>query len=59
MRNSSNVEKPVRRASRRLVDWLKPSHGTKVHSLVDKIYYPDNLRLAWEKMRANRGSGPG
>ena len=57
MRNSSNNEKPVRRASRRLVDWLKPSQGTKVHSLVDKIYQPDNLRLAWEKVRANRGSG--
>ena len=57
MRNSSNTEKPVRRASRRLVDWLKPSHGTKVHSLVDKIYHPGNLRLAWEKVRANRGSG--
>lgn len=57
MRNSSENEKPVRRASRRLVDWLKPSHGTKVHSLVDKIYHPGNLRLAWEKVRANRGSG--
>ena len=39
------------------MDWLKPSHGTKVHSLVDKIYQPGNLRLAWGKVRANRGSG--
>lgn len=57
MRNSSKIEKPVRRPSRRLVDWLKPSHGTKVHSLVDKVYQPGNLRLAWEKVKANRGSG--
>lgn len=57
MRNSSENEKPVRRAPRRLVDWLKPSHGNKVHSLVDKIYHPGNLRLAWEKVKCNRGSG--
>ncbi len=57
MRISSDSEKPVRRASRRLVDWLKPSHGTKVHSLVDKIYHPENLHVAWKKVKANRGSG--
>jgi len=39
------------------VDWLKSSHGTKVHSLVDKIYHPENLREAWKKVKANRGSG--
>jgi hypothetical protein len=57
MRISSDSEKPVRRASRRLVDWLKSSHGTKVPSLVDKIYHPENLRVAWRKVKANRGSG--
>ena len=39
------------------MDWLKSSHGTKVHSLVDKIYHPENLREAWKKVKANRGSG--
>ncbi len=57
MRNSSEEEKPVRRAPRRLEDWLKASHGNKVHSLVDRIYHPGNLRLAWEKVKSNRGSG--
>jgi RNA-directed DNA polymerase len=28
-----------------------------VHSLVDKVYQPKNLRGAWEKVKANRGSG--
>lgn len=29
----------------------------KVHSLVDKVYHPTNLKLAWEKVKSNRGSG--
>ena len=28
-----------------------------MHSLVDKVYQPENLRAAWEKVKANRGSG--
>lgn len=30
---------------------------TKVHSLIDKIYSQSNLKVAWEKVRANRGAG--
>ena len=29
----------------------------KVHSLVDKVYHPTNLKLAWKKVKSNRGSG--
>jgi retron-type reverse transcriptase len=29
----------------------------KVHSLVDKVYKRKNLEMAWEKVKANRGSG--
>jgi len=29
----------------------------KVHSLIDKVYHPTNLKLAWKKVRSNRGSG--
>jgi RNA-directed DNA polymerase len=29
----------------------------KVHSLIDKVYHPTNLKLAWEAVRANKGSG--
>ena len=29
----------------------------KVHSLVDKIYSRKNLKLAWERVRANQGAG--
>ena len=56
-RNSSSTEKPLCRAPRRLVDWLNPDGQKKVHSLVDKVYQPKNLRAAWEKVKANRGSG--
>jgi RNA-directed DNA polymerase len=56
-RNSSTTEKPLCRAPRRLVDWLNPDGQKKVHSLVDKVYQPKNLRGAWEKVKANRGSG--
>jgi RNA-directed DNA polymerase len=56
-RNSSTKEKPLCRSPRRLVDWLNPNGQKKVHSLVDKVYQPKNLRAAWEKVKANRGSG--
>lgn len=29
----------------------------KVHSLIDKVYYPKNLEIAWEKVKSNKGSG--
>jgi RNA-directed DNA polymerase len=31
--------------------------GGKWHSLNDKVYRPRNLRAAWEKVQANKGSG--
>ena len=39
------------------MDWLNPDGQRKVHSLVDKVYQPKNLHAAWEKVKANRGSG--
>ena len=56
-RKSSMSEKPRSDRVRRLVDWLNPKGERKVHSLVDKIYKPKNLELAWEQVRKNRGSG--
>src|SRR5215471_4887152 len=56
-RNSSNAEKPLCHSPRRLVDWLNPDGQKKVHSLVDKVYQLKNLRAAWDKVKANRGSG--
>jgi len=56
-RKSSLSEKPIRRHSRRLVDWLNLAGARKVHSLVDKIYKMKNLELAWEKVRQNKGAG--
>ena len=50
-------EKPVRSAPRRLVDWINPTGARKVHSLIDKVYQRKNLEMAWEKVKANRGSG--
>lgn len=29
----------------------------KVHSLIDKVYQPTNLRMAWDMVKANKGSG--
>ena len=29
----------------------------KVHSLIDKVYQPTNLRIAWDMVKANKGSG--
>jgi RNA-directed DNA polymerase len=50
-------EKPVHRRVRRLAEWLNPTNAKKVHSLVDKVYQRKNLEIAWERVRANRGSG--
>jgi RNA-directed DNA polymerase len=56
-RNSSFSENPVRSRPRRLVDWINPTGAKKVHSLIDKVYKRKNLEMAWEKVKANRGSG--
>jgi retron-type reverse transcriptase len=56
-RNSSFSEKPVRSRLRRLVDWINLTGAKKVHSLIDKVYKRKNLEMAWEKVKANRGSG--
>ena len=66
---NSLCEKPERHASRRLSDHLvlegrkQKVHSLvlegrkqKVHSLVDKVYSRKNLKLAWERVRANRGA---
>lgn len=37
--------------------WGRKSLEFKVHSLIDKVYKPRNLYIAWEKVRANKGSG--
>ncbi|MFB9759846.1 reverse transcriptase domain-containing protein [Ectobacillus funiculus] len=29
----------------------------KIHSLIDKVYRPINLLMAWEKVKENKGSG--
>src|SRR6516165_5020101 len=50
-------EKPVRSRLRRLVDWINLTGAKKVHSLIDKVYKRKNLEIAWEKVKANRGSG--
>ena len=56
-RTSSTSEKPLCQSPRRLTDWLNPDGQRKVHSMIDKVYQPKNLRAAWEKVKANRGSG--
>ena len=50
-------EIPVHPRPRRLVDWINPTGVQKVHSLIDKVYKRKNLEMAWEKVKANRGSG--
>src|SRR6516225_10331933 len=55
--NSSMSEIPVRPAPRRLADWINPTGAKKVHSLIDKVYKRKNLEMAWECVKANRGSG--
>ena len=49
-------EKPVHSRPRRLVDWINLMGTKKVHSLIDKVYKRKNLEMAWEKVKANRGS---
>jgi len=56
-RTSSFSERPRSHRPRRLSDWLNPTGSRKVHSLVDKVYKPKNLELAWRKVRRNRGAG--
>src|SRR5215472_17481823 len=50
-------EIPVHPRPRRLVDWINPTGARKVHSLIDKVYQRKNLEMAWEMVKANRGSG--
>src|SRR5215472_1727964 len=50
-------EIPVHSRPRRLVDWINPTGARKVHSLIDKVYKRKNLEMAWEAVKANRGSG--
>jgi RNA-directed DNA polymerase len=50
-------ENPVHSRLRRLVDWINLTGAKKVHSLIDKVYKRKNLEMAWEKVKANRGSG--
>src|ERR1700730_15770232 len=42
---------------RRLVDWINPTGARMFHSLIDKVYQRKNLEMAWEMVKANRGSG--
>lgn len=53
----SDCERPVHHRPRRLADWLNPAGEGKVHSLIDKVYEGKNLVRAWERVKANRGSG--
>jgi RNA-directed DNA polymerase len=54
---NSLCEKPERHAPRRLSDYLVlEGQKQKVHSLVDKVYSRKNLKLAWERVRANQGA---
>jgi len=50
-------EIPVHSRPRRLADWINPTCAKKVHSLIDKVYKRKNLEMAWERVKANRGSG--
>ena len=39
------------------MDWINLTGAKKVHSLIDKMYKRKNLEMAWERVKANRGSG--
>ena len=54
---NSLCEKPERHNARRLSDHLKLDGKKKVHSLVDKVYQRTNLKIAWKRVKANRGAG--
>lgn len=56
-RKISISEKPIGHTVRRLSEWLNPTGTKMVHSLVDKVYKRKNLEIAWERVRANKGSG--
>ena len=56
-RISSLREKPLCQPSRRLSEWINPESERKVHSLIDKVYHPTNLKLAWSRVLENEGSG--
>ena len=50
-------ERPVQARPRRLADWINPTGSKKVNSLIDKVYRKENLLTAWERVKANGGSG--
>jgi RNA-directed DNA polymerase len=54
---SSGTEKPLWQRPRRRADWLNPDGQRQVHALVDKVYQPKHVRVAWEQVQAHRGSG--
>ena len=56
-RTSSLSERPLYPPPRRLVEWVNPTEAPKGHSLIDKVYHPTNLWLAWAAVRDNAGSG--
>ena len=39
------------------MEWINPTAAKKVHSLIDKVYQRKNLEMAWERVKAKRGSG--
>ncbi len=58
-KDSSFSERPGTCEQRRLItmELVSEIKTTKVHSLIDKVYHPTNLRMAWEKVKSNRGAG--
>ncbi len=50
-------ERPVQARPRRLANWINPTGAKKNHSLIDKVYQKENLSMAWERVKENRGSG--
>ncbi|WP_207724779.1 hypothetical protein [Thermanaerosceptrum fracticalcis] len=55
-----NTESKIKKSMKILKKSWKYSsakNGTvkKVHSLIDKVYHPTNLKLAWERVKANKG----
>src|SRR5215472_1848011 len=55
--DSSISERPEPHRPRKLADWINPTGARKVHSLIDKVYKPKNLEIAWECVRTNHGAG--
>jgi hypothetical protein len=39
------------------MELVSETRKIKVHSLIDKVYHPTNLELAWKRVRENRGAG--